>query len=166
MNLFAKRRAEAIADFRTALAVPRTSIDLAPARDRLHDIAVSTYSEAMDLDTAGKFGESAERFALSLQAETTAEGHFARGVVLGKAERMEESVTEYDAALAEDPKLLKARLNRASTQQRLGRLEAAAEDFRTWLAAAPADDPRRRAAQTQLEWIERELKRPEGETPK
>lgn len=153
MNLFAKRRAEAIADFRTALDVPRTTIDLAAARDRLHDIAVSTYREAMDLDAAGKFAESAERFGLSLQAESTAEGHFARAVVLSKAEKPEESVKEYDAALAADPALLKALLNRASTLQRLGRLEAAAADFRAWLDAAPKDDPRRRAAETQLQWI-------------
>jgi protein O-mannosyl-transferase len=166
LNLLAKRRAEAIADFRTALGVPRTTIDLAPARDRLHDVAVATYSEAMDLDAAGKFAESAERFALSLQAESTAEGHFARAVVLGKAERPEEAVTEYDAALAADPALLKARLNRASTLLRLGRLDAAAADFRAWLDAAPPDDPRRRAAQTQLDWIEKERKRPGDGPPK
>jgi tetratricopeptide (TPR) repeat protein len=166
MNLFSKRRADAIADFRTALTVPRTTIDLAPARDRLHDLAVTTYREAMDLDAAGKFGDAAERFALSLSAESTSEGHFARALVLGKAERLEEAVTEYDAALAADPALAKARLNRAGTLLRLGRLEPAAADFRAWLDAAPPDDPRRRAAEKQLEWIEHERKSIEGEGPK
>ncbi len=154
--LLYKRRAEAAADFKAALALAKTTVDVQPARDRLHDIAVGAYGEAMELDQQGKPAEAAERFALSLAAEPTAEGHFDRGVALGKAGRYEDALPEYAEALRMNPKMLGARLNRAGTLRRLGRLDDAEADYRAWLDAAPADDPARRAVQKQIDQIDAE----------
>jgi dolichol-phosphate mannosyltransferase len=154
--LLYKKRPEAVADYKAALATEHTTIDLAPARDGLHDIAVAAYGEAMDLDQQGKSTEAADRFALSLSAEPTAEGHFARGVVLGKTDRLEEALPEYAEALRMNPKLLVARINAAATLRRLGRLDEAAVEYRAWLDAAPADDPSRGRVQKQIEQIDAE----------
>jgi dolichol-phosphate mannosyltransferase len=158
MLLLYKKRAEAVVDFKKAIETPKTTIDLAPARDGLHDIAVAAYGEAMEFDKQGRSAESADRFAVSLAAEPTAEGHFARGVVLSKIDRLDEALSEYEAALRTDSKMLKARLNSAATLQRLGRLDEAAAACRAWLDAAPADDPSRGRVQRQVDLIDAELR--------
>lgn len=164
--LLYKKRTEAIADFRKAVDVPGTTVDLSAAKERLHEIAVSSFGEAMKLDEEGKLDEAAERFALSIFAEPTAEAHFARGVLLFRAKKYEESVPEYTAALEMDPKMLAARLNRASTYQRLGQLDDAEADYRAWLAAAPADAAERRAVETQIARIAKDRAEIEGGAPK
>jgi tetratricopeptide (TPR) repeat protein len=148
--LLFKKQADAIASFRKALSFEKTTTDLTLARQRLHEIAVAAFGEGMEKDKAGRPEEAAESFALSVSAEPTAEGHFARGVVLAKAGRHDDALAAYDAALAVNDKMLAARLNRAGTLARLGRLDEAASDYRAWTAAAPADDPDRSAVEKQL----------------
>jgi len=154
MWLLYKKRAEAIADLTQAIATPKTTVDLKPAHERLHDIAVAAFGEAMDLDKQGRPTEAAERFATSISAEPTAEAHFARGVVLAKAERLDDALPEYEAALKMNPKMLDARLNQAGTLRRLGRLDEAADAYRAWLADAPNDDPSRARVTRQVEQID------------
>jgi tetratricopeptide (TPR) repeat protein len=166
VELLLKKRAEAIADFRKALDVPRTTVDLSPAKERLHEIAMAAGREAMDLDKEGKLAEAIDRFAVSISAEPTVEGHFARGVLLGRAERFDEAVAEYDAAIAMDPKMSSARLNRAAALLRLGRLDDALAAYRAWLEIAPPDDKDRRAVQRQIDWILAQKKELDREPPK
>jgi tetratricopeptide (TPR) repeat protein len=166
VELLVKKRAEAIADFRKALDVPRTTIDLGPAKERLHEIAMTAGSEALALDKEGKLAEATERFAQSISAEPTVEAHFARGVLLARAEKFEEAVAEYDAAIAMDPKMSSARLNRAAALLRLGRLADALAAYRAWLDAAPADDKDRRAVQKQIDWIVEQQRELDAEPPK
>jgi len=154
--LLYKKRVEAVADFKKALETSKATIDLSPARDGLHDIAVAAFGEAMEFDKQGRPAEAAERFALSISAEPTAEAHFARGVVLGKADRLEDALPEYEAALKLDAKMLVAQINSAAILRRLGRLDEAAAEYRAWLAAAQADDPSRGRVQKQLEQIDAE----------
>jgi dolichol-phosphate mannosyltransferase len=154
--LLYKKRAEAVADFRKAVDLRGTTIDVQPARDRLHEIAVAAFGEAIAFDEQDRPSEAADRFALSLAAEPTAETHFARGVVLSKADRLEDALPEYDAALRLNPKMHNARINAAGTLRRLGRLDEAAAAYRDWLDAAPADDPSRGRVMKQLEQIDAE----------
>jgi tetratricopeptide (TPR) repeat protein len=169
--LLMKKRADAIADFRKALAVPKTTIDLGPAKDRLHEIAMSAGKEADDLGKEGKVQEAVDRFGVSISAEPSVEAHFFRGRLLNGAKRFEEAVTDFDAALAllkdpADARRSPARLERAFALMHLGRFEEAITAYREWLAAAPADDPLRGKAETQIAWMTEQLKTLDAEPPK
>ncbi len=164
--LLYKKRSEAIADFKKALDVPGATIDLAAAKDRLHEIAGSAFAEAQDLDKAGRFDEAAERLAQSLFAEPTAVAHFARGVVLAKSQKLEDAAPQFEAALKMDPTMIAARINRAAVLERLGQLDAAMAEYRAWLDAAPADAADRAKIEKHAVWLAKEIAEIEKESPK
>ena len=143
----------AVEAFRSALAVPGATIDLAGVRERLVGIAAAAFRAGIEARAAGRVEEAEALFRRSLRADETPEGWFQLAMALAAREDLEalvESDESFARALAMREDFQAARLNRAGVLMRLGRLPEAIAAYRDWLTRAPQDDADRRAVERQI----------------